>query len=449
MNISTATNQITSSGYVYDAAGNMTYDGSHSYTYDAEGNVWTVDGGNTATYAYNALNQRVQTVANGATTGFLFDASGERVSEWNAASANAVELEGNYYWGGRPVAYYTTAADTTAKAGIHFEHQNYLGTERMRTMPTGPYNSSNPQYAVEATFAEQPFGDNKKTFPGTVIETSYDTDANHYAFLDTDKETATDHADFRQYSNAQGRWMAPDPYDGSYSFGNPQSFNRYVYAANSPLSAIDPSGQECVWDDGSYDDNNDPETGAVDANGQHSNCTNAGGTWVDHSNFAGMPDWCSPDDANAGTCGYDTSLPNALWTPDMSFFPNPDNAVQCTTSTGIKFMAPPGFSISNIAANGATNGLSGATAAVAEFGYYDYQRYVTGPGTSNFYYKYTPVANIAVGAYLEGAGYGWASSAISNTYATIHSANGPTAQQAQFRNLGRDLASGKVTYTCQ
>jgi RHS repeat-associated protein len=167
-----------------------------------------------------------------------------------------VQLEGNYYWNGKPLAYYTTAADTTAKAGIHFEHQNYLGTERMRTMPTGPYNSSAPNYAVEANFADQPFGDNKKTFPGTVIETSFDTDANHYAFLDTDKETATDHADFRQYSNAQGRWMAPDPYDGSYDPSNPQSLNRYVYAANSPLSAIDPSGEsvllcaeggDCYW----------------------------------------------------------------------------------------------------------------------------------------------------------------------------------------------------------
>jgi len=112
----------------------------------------------------------------------------------------------------------------------------------MRTMPTGPYNSSSPNYAVEATFAEQPFGDNKLTIPTGAP----DTDANHYAFLDTDKETATDHADFRQYSNAQGRWMAPDPYDGSYDIGNPQSLNRYVYAMNSPLSYLDPIGLDCV-----------------------------------------------------------------------------------------------------------------------------------------------------------------------------------------------------------
>ena len=74
-------------------------------------------------------------MANGATTEFVFDASGERVSEWNAATH--AQLNGNYYWQGKPLAYYTTAADTSSAVGIHFEHQNYLGTERMRTMPTG------------------------------------------------------------------------------------------------------------------------------------------------------------------------------------------------------------------------------------------------------------------------------------------------------------------------
>ena len=38
-------NQITTSGFTYDAAGNLLNDTFHSYTYDAEGRLLTVDGG--------------------------------------------------------------------------------------------------------------------------------------------------------------------------------------------------------------------------------------------------------------------------------------------------------------------------------------------------------------------------------------------------------------------
>jgi hypothetical protein len=37
--------------------------------------------------------------------------------------------------------------------------------------------------------------------------------------------------------------MSPDPYRGSYDFTNPQTFNRYSYVQNNPLSMTDPSGQ--------------------------------------------------------------------------------------------------------------------------------------------------------------------------------------------------------------
>jgi RHS repeat-associated protein len=64
----------------------------------------------------------------------------------------------------------------------------------------------------------------------------------HFAELENDFETSTEHAQFRQYSPAQGHWMSPDPYSGSYDFTNPQSMNRYSYVLNNPLSFIDPPG---------------------------------------------------------------------------------------------------------------------------------------------------------------------------------------------------------------
>jgi RHS repeat-associated protein len=226
----TATNRLSTGGYTYDAAGNMTYDGFNSYTYDAEGNITAVTG-NAATYVYNALNQRVRTVVGTATTEYVFNANGQRVSEWNGAHA---QLKGKYYWGGKPVAYYTTAS--SGSAGAHFEHTDWLGTERMRTT----YNSAaNPTYAVEASYTSLPWGDAQ-------TPAANGSDAAHYAQLDHDAETNTDHADYRQYSNQQGHWLSPDPYDGSYNGSNPQSMNRYVYAANNPLSNVDPSGLEAV-----------------------------------------------------------------------------------------------------------------------------------------------------------------------------------------------------------
>ena len=127
------------------------------------------------------------------------------------------------------MAYYTTASD--GGAAVHFEHQDWLGTERMRTA----YNGS-----VEGSYASLPWGDGQ-TASGT------DTDANHFAMLDFDSESDTDHAQYRQYSPTEGRWLRPDPYSGSYHFRNPQSMNRYVYAMNSPLSKIDPSGLDNEW----------------------------------------------------------------------------------------------------------------------------------------------------------------------------------------------------------
>ena len=40
--------------------------------------------------------------------------------------------------------------------------------------------------------------------------------------------------------------MRADPYSGSYDFSNPQSFNKYAYVMNNPLSLVDPLGlQSC------------------------------------------------------------------------------------------------------------------------------------------------------------------------------------------------------------
>jgi len=216
-------NQIV--GFAYDAAGNMTNDGFHSYSYDAEGNITQVDGGSTAIYAYDAFNQRVRVDEGSTATEYVFNLAGQRVSTWDGNSH--AQLQGQYYWGSQPIAFYQGGA-------LHFQHQDWQGTERMITSYNG---------GVEGSYSSLPWGDG-------YAASGADADAYHFAQLDHDTESDTEHAQFRQLSATQGRWMSPDPYNGSYDLTNPQSFNRYTYVLNSPLSLIDPSGLDCTLVDG-------------------------------------------------------------------------------------------------------------------------------------------------------------------------------------------------------
>jgi YD repeat-containing protein len=56
-------NRINTSGYTYDAAGNLTTEGTgfgtHTYQWDAEGRLKSVDNGSTLSFVYNGLGQRV------------------------------------------------------------------------------------------------------------------------------------------------------------------------------------------------------------------------------------------------------------------------------------------------------------------------------------------------------------------------------------------------------
>ncbi len=71
---------------------------------------------------------------------------------------------------------------------------------------------------------------------------------------------------FRQYSPAQGRWMVPDPAGlAAVDITNPQTWNRYAYVGNNPLSNVDPLGLN--WIDGN---------GGCDYTGD-SNCDDSSG----------------------------------------------------------------------------------------------------------------------------------------------------------------------------
>ena len=224
--INPANNHISTSGYTYDAAGNMTNDSYHTYTYDAEGNVTQVDSGSTAQYVYDVFNRRIHVQTPSATTEYTYDYAGRRISSW--LSPNNTGVEGRIYWDGQQLGIRSSDGTT------YFDHQDTLGTERMRTDFGAGAGSS---------YASLPWGDG---YAATIGLAGADQDNEHFAGMEQDENTSnvpmSEHAQFRQYSFLQGRWLAPDPSMGSYDLSNPQSLNRYAYVLNNPTSQMDPSG---------------------------------------------------------------------------------------------------------------------------------------------------------------------------------------------------------------
>ncbi len=79
---------------------------------------------------------------------------------------------------------------------------------------------------------------------------------------------------FREHSPSQGRWISPDP-AGTTAVdpSSPQSWNRYAYVTNDPMSLVDPLGLYCNWGNGDYDDE--------DGGANQQDCESQGGTWID------------------------------------------------------------------------------------------------------------------------------------------------------------------------
>jgi RHS repeat-associated protein len=81
-----------------------------------------------------------------------------------------------------------------------------------------------------------------------------------------DSESGLDYAQARYFSSKHGRFTSVDPLTASASMKNPQTFNRYSYAMNSPYKFVDPlglksvpnrgcqGGQNCMGSGQGYDD---------------------------------------------------------------------------------------------------------------------------------------------------------------------------------------------------
>lgn len=233
-------NRISTGGYGYDAAGDLTYDTFHTYAYDAEGRIKSVDS-TAATYTYDPDGQRVRKDASGASTEYLYLGSNV-IAEKNVSTGAWTD----YIFGnsGR-----IARATGSTSSGTVYYHADHLGTTRIET-------DASANVISNCTY--EPFGEE--------MNCSLSDAANHYKFTgkERDQESSPiaggpnglDYFGARYNANTMGRWMSPDwsagPTGVPYAdFSNPQSLNLYSYVGNNPLSRADPDGH-CSADNGKH-----------------------------------------------------------------------------------------------------------------------------------------------------------------------------------------------------
>ncbi len=225
-----ANNRIAA-GVAYDAAGELTSDGTHTYQYDGAGRLTGVDGGATASYVYDAEGRRVERAVGGQKFEEIYDLGGHMVAEM--AAANGAWQRGEVFGAGRHIASY---ADGTT----YFPHADWLGTERVRATA-----GDNPYEACASLW----FGDGLAC---RFAASSLDPSPLHFTGKERDAESGNDYFGARYYASTTGRFLSPDwsakvepvPYA---KLDDPQSLNLYSYVLNNPMTGRDPDGHVCIF----------------------------------------------------------------------------------------------------------------------------------------------------------------------------------------------------------
>jgi RHS repeat-associated protein len=212
-------NQISNSGFSYDAAGNFTNGISVLLTYDAENRI---AGAGTSTYVYSPAGRRVKRTVSSATTLYMNDGSGGPVlSEFNYTGIGQGSWIKDYiYLNGQLLA------TESATQGTRYHFSDHLGTPRVIT-------NSDATWIVRHDY--YPFG--------REVGVSTDGETHKFTGKERDVETGLHFFGARYYHETHGRFMSADAPFADQEKGEPQSWNLYTYGRNNPLNGVDPTGR--------------------------------------------------------------------------------------------------------------------------------------------------------------------------------------------------------------
>jgi len=227
---------------------------THTYDYDNNGNMTSRDGVTTTWFSYDLPNQISQA---GASSQFSYTHDRQRWKQQivSGASTETITYIGDQFekrvvgtdteyrhlviGGTGPVAYVKRTDTATSTYYVSTDH---LGSTSVITNESG---------AVLVNESFDAFGNRRNGATWSGSPTSGDmtqiaaTTRRGYTFHEGLDSLKLIHMNGRVFDPTLGRFMSADPFVQSPFDG--QSFNRYSYTFNDPLSNVDPSGFASCW----------------------------------------------------------------------------------------------------------------------------------------------------------------------------------------------------------
>lgn len=232
----------------YDAVGNLIKDthtqttSSGLKTYDINNQMLTAVSANGTlnSYAYDAAGHRVRRSTNNGGSNWwqVYGIGGELVAEYASGSAtNSPNKEYGYRLGELLVV-----GDVGAGCVTRWMVTDQVNTPRILSDSTG-------SLAGISRHDYLPFGEELTAgYGGRTTAQGFTGDCvrDRFANYERDTETGLDFAEARYHGSNYGRFTSVDPAMGSAHKSIPQSWNRYTYVMNQPLSLVDPTGEYWV-----------------------------------------------------------------------------------------------------------------------------------------------------------------------------------------------------------
>ncbi len=206
--------------YQYDAAGNITQDGTYGYTYNDAGRLGKLTYTTQATtYLYNGEGLRVHKAGRGATNGpvrYVYDGPGKLLGEYDKTGATQQET---VWLDDLPVAVLTPGGNYTV-------HADHLNAPRVLLDSTNRivWKWDGDPFGV-GTANPDPDKDGKNVTYNLRLPGQY-----------YDSESGGHYNAFRDYDPRTGRYIEFDP------IGLAGGANGYAYVGGNPLSYVDPLG---------------------------------------------------------------------------------------------------------------------------------------------------------------------------------------------------------------